>query len=423
MKYTTFSAEGYSGGSIIQSKQNIFYAKITVDLHEKRTLKQAALEQIYIDALISGAGKYSRQEFLDAIKLLGASMNISIKNSYLTITIQAQQENLPKFLTLFEIMIREPRFDPLELRRIKKQVKNEYIEHKEDAVLLTVEHFKNALFKSTDRRYSYSPDKIITKLQSIHSSDLRKLHKKMTGSHWTITLAANQKACDNMLQTVNKCKKQDEYEIIKRKHGIKPIKKQTLLHHMPSKQNIEFAIGAPVALTLNDEEYLPFVFGLDVLGKCGSFSGRLMSTVREKEGLTYGIYALLETVGKNENGYYRITTFFMPEKAKQGLQATLKEVRKIHKEGITEDEHKHFQNILLTQQILLNDSLIRSANIFHSYLCNGFTVEQMEAHKKRLLQVSKKEVNQTLEKYLQPNMLTISGAGPIKEVKDEIQSL
>jgi zinc protease len=195
------------------------------------------------------------------------------------------------------------------------------------------------------------------------------------------------------------------------------------MESIPSKHNVEFSIGGPLPLTLHHPDYLPFVFGLAVLGKWGGFAGRLMSTVREKEGLTYSIYSRTESVYGNESGYWRVMTFFAPEKATTGVSSTLREITQIANKGVTDSEMERFKAILNTQQTLLNDTLLGSLGDLHGYLSEGFTLDQMTEYKARILNVTKKEVNEALKKYLNPERLIISAAGPVAKIKKELETL
>ena len=225
------------------------------------------------------------------------------------------------------------------------------------------------------------------------------------------------------MRTINHCKKGSKEDYTTGIHRQKPSQQKILLSNIPSKQNIEFAIGTSLPMTLHHPDYLPFVFGLNVLGKWGGFNGRLMSTVREKEGLTYGIYAKTEGVSGTEQGHYRIMTFFAPEKAVQGLTSTIREIKKIQKTGITPKEYQRFQVILQTQETLLHDSLQRSIDHFHGYLCADFSIEEMHAYQEKLRTVSKNEINHALKTYLHPEALTISGAGPVQKVRKDLLSI
>ena len=82
MKYTTFDGNGYTGGSITRKGERTVHCRITTDIHTDHTATKSAIEHLYTDALLSGAGKYTREEFIDAINILGASIGVSIANSY-----------------------------------------------------------------------------------------------------------------------------------------------------------------------------------------------------------------------------------------------------------------------------------------------------------------------------------------------------
>lgn len=423
MKYTTFTGEGYTGGAITRKAERTVYCCITVDLHQEHTIHSSAVEHLYSDALLSGATGYTREEFIDAVNLLGGSIGVNIQNSRLTITLRSLEENSAKLLKLFQAMMQSPTFEPTELKRIKLQTKNELIEHKENAKAIAQENFENNLYVKGDRRYIDTPEQLAKAVDAITQTNLLKLHSTALANIWTVTIGANAAVVTKIRSSVELCKKGVEPVVIKHHHGQKPRAQKTVLQNIPSKMNIEFAIGTSLPLTLHHPDYLPFVFGISVLGKWGGFTGRLMSTVREKEGLTYGIYARTESVEGDEQGHYRIMTFFAPDKAIQGITSTLRELKKIHKSGITQSEYERFQTIIQTQQTLLADSLTRSVETLHGYLCADFSLKEIEEYRTRLLTVSRKEINAALKTHLHPDKLLISGAGPIQSVQKEIQAI
>jgi zinc protease len=403
MKYTTFTGNGYTGGAITKKAERTVYCCITVDLHQAHTATSSATELLYTDALLSGAGKYSREQFIDAVNLLGASIGVTTQNSRLRITLRCLEENLSKVLQLFEVMVTHPSFTAPELQRIKIQTKNELIEHTENAKAVAAENFKNSLYATGDRRHTNTPKSLISAVDTVTTAHLQKLHAITRANTWTVTVGGNQAVVDKVCTTVDVCKKGTKTQILKQVHAQKPQVQKVLLQNIPSKQNIEFSIGTSIPLTLHHPEYLPFVFGLNVLGKMGGFTGRLMSTIREKEGLTYGIYARTESV--------------------EGITSTLRELHKIQKNGITHSEYERFQTILQTQQALLADSLTGSIETLHSYLCADFSLKEIEDYRNKLMTVSRKEVNHSLKTHLHPDKITISGAGPTQKVKKEILNI
>lgn len=421
MKYKITQGEGYSLASITEKKSDIAFALLSVDIHNERTVSDQALQLLYPDALMSGAGKYDRAEFLHAVNLLGASINISTAGGILTISVKSTAATFSKVLKLVFTILSSPTFPKKEIERIKTTNVNELQEAREDSRSISQDELSNRLYKEKDRRYSYSFDETEEAIKKCTEKQLRKLHELVTNSPWTCSVAGDTKTVEHFAKTIKSLKKGSVVTLKKAAyHSQKVPKKSLILTDVPGRQNIDFSIGAPVPITLHHPDYTPLVFGLAVLGKWGGFTGRLMSTVRELEGLTYGIYARAESFTASEQGNWRIITFFAPEKSLQGLTSTFREIAKIHEDGITEAELQKFKSILHTGQVLLKDSVPGMLADLHAYHQQGFSLAEMAEHKSKIKTLTLSEVNTALKKYLDPKVIVVSGAGPVKKVKKEL---
>ena len=67
------------------------------------------------------------------------------------------------------------------------------------------------------------------------------------------------------------------------------------------------------------------------------FTGRLMSSVRDKEGLTYGIGASISDDTYND-GAFGISASFAPQLLDKGLASTQRELRKWWRDGVRAEE-------------------------------------------------------------------------------------
>jgi zinc protease len=422
MKYSLTEHDGFSLATILVPQLPTVTAYITADIHESQNANVRATELVYTDMLLSGAGKYSREAFLDAVNQLGASIAVSISDSVFTISLRTKSDVFKKVLSLSEIMLQSPRFDAKELVRVKQTVIGVIKESREDSRAIAHENLRNALYGSGDRRISPDEDKLIRAVKSVTKADLLKLHKKVHGCSLTCSIAGNKDVLQEFEKSVTRLTISTQRGVSKGTHTQFPPKKTLVVQNIPSRQNIDFSIGAPVPITLHHPDFLPFMFGLAVFGKWGGFAGRLMSTVREQEGLTYGIYAKTETFLNEEQGYWRIMTFFAPEKALQGVTSTFREIKKIYEHGITMEEFERFKNIIGTADTLKNDSTAALLGELHSYHMQRFSLEEIAKHKARMTGVTLDEVNAALRKYLNPATLTVSAAGPIKKVEKELKN-
>jgi zinc protease len=414
----------YSLATIEESTANTVTALITADIHSETTTEGEALHYLAPEALLAGTTRYTREEILNKINLLGASIEMSITNGQFTVVIKSRQENFARVASLFQEILASPSFKKTELDRIKLVAKNELHQAKEDSRAVALTELRNQIYGQADRRHESTPQSVINALTKVTQANLKQLHQTILSTYWTVSVSGRPqnitkftKEIDQLKSIAKTCQPLvSTHQQLKPRPGLK-------LFDIPSRSNIDFSIGAPIPITLHHPDYLPLVLGLNVLGKWGGFSGRLMSTVREKEGLTYGIYCGLETIYGDEAGYWRIMTFFSPEKSTQGISSTFREVTKLFEKGITTAELERFKVIMFTKQALVNDSVTGRLQDLHAYHTQGFSIQEMAEHKQKIATITKKEVNNAIQKYLNPNQLTVCGAGPTKRVQKELKEL
>ena len=420
MKLEITPNQYFSLASVTTKKIGIVKCIISVDTHSQNTLTKQVIEQLYPDALLSGSGTYSREEFLDAVNLLGASIDIDVTDARVSFILRTTSEALPKLLRLFAAMIQEPMFAHKELKRVKAVTLNQLQQAKEDSRAIAHEKLRNNFYGAADRKYSYSIDECIETVPRVTTTQLRKFHKQVVENNWFCSIGGEAAAVKIFATEMKKLK--HDGNVSEGTHQPKPPKPNLSLENIPSRQNIDLSIGVPLPITRSHPDYIPLAFAIAVLGKVGGFAGRLMSTIREKEGLTYGIYSQLEGFASQEQGYFRITTFFSPVNTVQGLKSTFREIKKLHTHGVSHAEVDAFKTILTTQQSFVKDSFTRTLADLHNYHYEGFTVQEMHAYKRALCDVKKADINRVIKTYLDPVHMSVSGAGPVKDVQKDARN-
>jgi zinc protease len=103
------------------------------------------------------------------------------------------------------------------------------------------------------------------------------------------------------------------------------------------KANVDTYFGACVPYTIDSPEYLAFQALASMLGGRGLSTGHLMRTIRERDGYTYGIYAMPGGFEDGADGFFRIWATFSPATFEKAVAATRKEIGVFLKSGLTED--------------------------------------------------------------------------------------
>ncbi|MBI4086663.1 insulinase family protein [Candidatus Kaiserbacteria bacterium] len=375
-------------------------------------IKDRMLAPLYADLIQRGTASHSRKEFAAAVEALGARLDVTSDRVGITIDGCALAGTFPRLLDLVKEMLERPAFNKKEMDQVHKQYAQYLHDEADNARTQAYLGFTQALFAKNHPYYRPSADTRRTFLRSVTRKSYLDFHKKLFAVHGIVSTSgteAHRQSTAKLFSTFGKTKD----TTLLAPASAAPHATETTYRTVHDKANIELYIGNVLPLTLSDSSFLPFNFGLQVLGKWGGFSGRLMSTVREKEGLTYTIYARTEGITKDRLGMWYIFTFFTPKDLDKGLASTKREIARIAQKGVTPKELTTFKELLKNQFILAHESDAKTLALYHDALCAGMTPAEVAAQYDAMQTLTQKEVNAALRQHLDPTRLVISGAGPI----------
>jgi zinc protease len=110
---------------------------------------------------------------------------------------------------------------------------------------------------------------------------------------------------------------------------------QEILKPIKDKANIDTYLAVSTPFTIDHPLYLAFSIFNGMLGGRGLSNGHLMQTIRERDGLTYGIYSKPYGFGDGVDGAFRIWATFSPATFKVAVEKTRKEIGVFLKTALT----------------------------------------------------------------------------------------
>lgn len=422
--YTSHLNQTYA--AVEKPSTSLVMAHITADLGPTSSVVDDVARSLLCDLLLSGAGEMNREAFLDAVNGAGGSIAVRAHEGRITVTIETIESRLPKILTLMELMLLRPTFLETEIARAKENHKKQLKLAGEQARSMAQTNLICNLYREGDRYYQYTPAQELKVINAITKEQLQELHQRFLHLPWRITIGSNERAIAKIKKSLSKVQQNNEVAIasvFKPVSNASATKPRFVTEQISSQQNIEVSVGHRLPLSLDEAEYPAVMFALAVLGRWGGFSGRLMSTVREKEGLTYGIYARTEAAERDVFGHWRIMTFFHPKDLERGIESVLREINKLKRSGITTAELLRFKNILATSHTLLFDSLATLTSTVHAYNTKNLSFAEYEDIMERMQKLTVKDINTAIKNYLDPNKLSYSLAGNFTDLGSQLKSL
>lgn len=141
-----------------------------------------------------------------------------------------------------------------------------------------------------------------------------------------------------------------------------------------------------------------------------TLSSRLGAEVRDRQGLTYGIYSNFLT-GKNA-GTFLIQMQTSPEDAHKAISSTRNLLKQVHQQGVTQQELETAKRNLISNY---NISLANPEQLSQRMVMNevyGLNQIELRSFISKIKQVNLDQVNQTARELLHPDKIVVVTAGP-----------
>ncbi len=179
---------------------------------------------------------------------------------------------------------------------------------------------------------------------------------------------------------------------------------------VPGKQSVNVILGASSGLHYKDADFLPLSVATNVLGH--GFTSRLLNTVRDTEGLTYGIAAGLVGSGQLDQAW-AVNATFAPSLLNQGLASTRRELAKWDGDGITAEELDYRKSALTgAHRVSMATSRGLAAMILNT-VRRGLDLSWIDEYPNKVAALKLAQINSVIKKYVKPDKLVTVRAGTL----------
>ncbi len=183
---------------------------------------------------------------------------------------------------------------------------------------------------------------------------------------------------------------------------------------MADRRNLDVRLGHAVDLRRDSDDFLATYAGVFALG--GNFSGRLMQTVRDEQGLTYGIGATLGGPSVRHDGHVQVQVTLSQENLDRGIAATRAEVEAFVAEGVPETVLAQTLTTLAGTHVV---GLATTSGAAARLLVNaerGFDVGYLDRYPDLVRALTADGVTEAVRRHVRPADLHETVAGTLPEV-------
>ncbi len=374
---------------------------------------EEVVQKLAVMLLDRGTRSRDRFAFAEALDDRGAQLRFAADGLRCGFSGRCLAADLPEVLALAAEGLREPLFDADEFEKAKAQ----YAAGLRRSMDNTGQQAHGALvrrfFSPAHPNYRLAPADALARLEATTLEEVRAYHAEHFGARdLTVALVgdlepvAATEAVRGPIGDWDAPEEEAEFET-----AAEPEPSGRVEVPIADRQNLDVRMGHPLALRRDADDYLALYLAAYVLG--GNFSARLMSTVRDEQGLTYGIGAGLAGVSTEYDGYLRVSVTLSGENLERGIGATRAQVRRFAEGGITEDELREKQTTITGTFVV---GLATTGGLAVALLANaerGFDVGYLDRFPALVEALTLGAVNAAIARHLDPDALHVAVAGTL----------
>lgn len=380
------------------------------------TLKsRIAAAELLGTLMARGTTDLSHQELEDELTRLRADLSISSQPGLLQMQVVTQQQHLSEVVDLLLQIVRSPALAGADLEIVRRQLLTSLEAGLNEPQALAPRRVRQLLapYQANNIRYERSIEEEMELYRSVTIEDVRELYAGFIGNQaGELVMVGNfdpQTVQSQWKAGLADWTAAEPYERFDRPaHPEVPGGLELI--QTPDKSNAMLFAQQHYALKDDHPDYPSLVIGNFVLGG-GTLSSRLADRVRQQEGLSYTIRSAISGRQRDERTDFTLYAIMNPENLDPLKAAIMDELDKIRDEGVSQTELDRAKRAYLEGQGVQRTNDRALASLLMSTMFNQRTMAFYQQHESAVAALTIAQVNEALQKYLQPEKLVIVAAG------------
>jgi zinc protease len=336
-----------------------------------------------------------------AIEDAGASLHFTGGSETVSISANMLSADLPSILDVLSDALRNPVFPAEQIEKVRTELIGDYRISEQNTSSVAVRR-ANELLYPVGHPYHLHPGGTDSTLRAISRDDLAGFHARHYGPERTILVLVGDvdpnRARDLVEKAFGGWKRLENAPAFAVASSPAPESTLRKVVQMPGKSQTDVAYAVPgIARTAAD--YDPAMMMNYILGG-GSLSSRLMVSLRDEQGLVYGVYSNLSPgIGA---GPIQIRAGTNPANADRAAESILAQVKRMVDEGPTPQEIEEAKGYLTGVFPVRLEANSGVAGQLLSAELYGLGLDYIERYSSIVRGITQEQVAAAAKKYLRP---------------------
>jgi zinc protease len=363
-------------------------------LNEPR--EKAGLANLTAELLTEGTKHRKSTEISEEIEFIGASLDISTSSDYIAISLSILKKDIEKGFDLFSDVLLNPVFPQQEIDRKKVLLKGSLKRNEEDPSFVAERAFRKEVFG--DHPYGRLVEGSNETIDTIKREDIVKFFSDYFLPN------------NSILSVVGDLTQEELNVLVKRylegwvKADLPPTTSKIFMEKKSKKvikvdKDLTQAniILGHLGICRDDPDYYAVSVMNYILGG-GGFSSRLMQSIRDEMGLAYDVNSSFSM--NKEKGIFQIEVQTKNESAGLVISEILKQMEKIRKETVSDEELSDAKSYLTGSFTRMLDTNRKIANFLALVEFYSLGLDYIGRYPGYINSVTKEDIRRVAKEYL-----------------------
>ncbi len=349
--------------------------------------------------LEEGAGDLDARAYARELESLAASIDYDAGDDQVAISTRFLTENRDEVVDLLRLTLHEPRFDQDAIDRVRAQVISGLKSDASDPNSIAGETLSQLVYD--DHPYATEGKGTIASVAALTREDILEAKERVFARDRLYVSAVGDITAEELGVILDEV-------LADLPETSAPLPDEADVTIPEGKTVVDFDTPQSVALFVQEgiDRDDPDFFAAYILNHIiggGSFESRLMTEVREKRGLTYGIYSYL--LPKDHAALYMGSVASSNDRIAETIEVVREEWRKAAENGVTAEELEAAKTYLTGAYPLRFDGNSQIAGIMVGMQMQGLPIDYIVTRNDKVNAVTLDEINRVAGELLDPDGL------------------
>jgi zinc protease len=374
---------------------------------------KAGLANLVASLLDEGTTTRTSKQQAEQIDFVGGALEVKASEDFTTASARVLKKDIDLGFTLLADMLQRPAFQKQEFERIRTQLLGEMASDNDDPGHIAMKAFNHLVFHGHPYRWPINGTE--ETLNKITLADVQTFYgREYSPSQVILTIVGDitLEQATAFVQTHFGVWKKGTATARNTKKPL-PVERKTVQLIEKDLTQSTIVLGHE-GLSRTHPDYYSVTVMNYILG-AGGFSSRLMDSIRDKQGLAYGIMSHFDA--RLMPGSFWVNLQTKTETTNQAITSVLSEIKSIRDIPVSDQELAEAKSFLVGSFPLRFDSTAKLAHVLAQVEFYGLGFEYFSDYPKWIDRVTKEDVQRVARQYLDPKRYALVVVGNLAKAK------